>query len=138
MWRLPNNPHDYHLYFDEWWQRDIESMVMRDRNHPSIIMWSIGNEIRDMENPKVIAVAKMLGDHIRKIEPTRPVTAAVNNLRPQKDAFFSTLDVCGYNYAAGGDHRQESIYAQDHERVPNRVMLGQNLMHLKLLVHGWV
>ena len=61
MWRLENNPHDYHLYFDEWWQRDIESMVMRDRNHPSVIMWSIGNEIRDMETPKVIAVEKMLG-----------------------------------------------------------------------------
>ncbi len=124
MWRIENNPHDYHLYFDEWWQRDIESMVMRDRNHPAVIMWSIGNEIRDMENPKVIAVEKMLGDHIRKIEPTRPITAAVNNLRPQKDEFFSNLDVCGYNYAAGGDHRQKSIYVQDHERVPNRVMFG--------------
>src|SRR6266487_2609124 len=61
MWRLPNNPYDYHLYFDEWWQKDIESMVMRDRNHPSVIFWSIGNEIREMESPKVIAVSKMLG-----------------------------------------------------------------------------
>src|SRR5204862_8265044 len=73
MWQIANKPKDYHLYFDEWWQRDIESMVMRDRNHPSVIMWSIGNEIRDMENPKVIEVAKMLGDHIRHLEPTRPV-----------------------------------------------------------------
>jgi beta-galactosidase len=124
MWRIANNPHDYHLYFDEWWQRDIESMVMRDRNHPSVIIWSIGNEIRDMENPKVIEVARMLGDHIRKLEPTRPVAAAVNNLRPQKDPFFATLDVCGYNYAAVGDHLQKSIYVQDHERMPQRVMVG--------------
>ena len=145
MWRLPNNPHDYHLYFDEWWQRDIESMVMRDHNHPSVVMWSIGNEIRDMESLKVIAVAKMLGDHIRRIEPTRPVTAAVNNLRPQKDTFFSTLDVCGYNYAAGGDHNQESIYAQDHKRVPNRVMWGSESYALEtfdawmgVVDHPWV
>ena len=145
MWRLPNNPHDYHLYFDEWWQRDIESMVMRDRNHPAVIMWSIGNEIRDMENPKVVAVAKMLGDHIRRIEPTRPVTAAVNNLRPQKDTFFSTLDVCGYNYAAGGDHNQESIYATDHNRVANRVMFGSESYALEtfdawmgVMDHPWV
>ena len=124
MWRLPNNPYDYHLYFDDWWQKDIESMVMRDRNHPSVIIWSIGNEIREMENPKVIEVARMLGNHIRKLEPTRPITAAVNNLRPQKDSYFATLDVCGYNYAAGGDHKQESLYTQDHNRVPDRIMMG--------------
>jgi len=124
MWRIANNPYDYHLYFDEWWQKDIESMIMRDRNHPSIIIWSIGNEIRDMENPKVIEVAKMLGGYIRQLEPTRPIAAAVNNLRPQKDPFFATLDVCGYNYAAGGDHGKESLYKLDHDRMPDRVMMG--------------
>ncbi|MGV8095236.1 MAG: glycoside hydrolase family 2 TIM barrel-domain containing protein [Mangrovibacterium sp.] len=145
MWRIGNNPYDYHLYFDEWWQKDIESMVMRDRNHPSVIMWSIGNEIKDMENPEVVAVAKMLGDHIRQIEPTRPVTAAVNNLRPQKDPFFATLDVCGYNYAAGGDHLQESLYAVDHARMPQRVMFGSESYPLEafsawmqVLDHDWV
>lgn len=124
MWRIANNPHDYHLYFDEWWQRDIESMVYRDRNHPSVIMWSIGNEIREMESPAVIAVSKMLGDYVRKLDPTRPVIAAVNALRPEKDPFFATLDVGGYNYATGGDHLKESIYSIDHLRVPDRIMMG--------------
>jgi beta-galactosidase len=137
MWRLPNNPYDYHLYFDQWWQRDIESMIMRDRNHPCVVFWSIGNEIRDMENPKVIEVARMLGDHIRKLEPTRPITAAVNNLRPQKDPYFATLDVCGYNYAAGGDHMQESLYRQDHKRMPNRVMMGTESYALEAF-GGWM
>ena len=145
MWRLPNNPHDYHLFFDDHWKRDIESMVYRDRNHPSIIMWSIGNEIKDMENPKVIEVAKMLRDHIKSIDTTRPVTAAVNNLRPQKDPYFSVLDVAGYNYAAGGDHLKKSIYAEDHERVPGRIMYGSESYALEafdawmgVVDHPWV
>jgi beta-galactosidase len=145
MWRIANNPEDYHLYFDSWWQKDIESMVMRDRNHPSVIMWSIGNEIRDMETPPVIEVAKMLGNHIRKIEPTRPITAAVNGLSPKKDSFFAVLDIGGYNYAAGGDHQKKSIYALDHKRVPDRIMWGSESYALAsfdawkgVIDHPWV
>jgi beta-galactosidase len=124
MWSEPKNPHDYHLYFDQWWQKDIESMVLRDRNHPSIIMWSIGNEIPGMHKPEVVEVAKMLSDFIRNIEPSRPITAAVNGLRPDKDPYFAALDVAGYNYAAGGDHNKKSLYAHDHTRLPNRIMYG--------------
>jgi beta-galactosidase len=124
MWNKQKNPGDYHLYFNEWWQRDIESMVLRDRNHPSVIMWSIGNEIPDRQKPEVVAIAKMLGDYIRLMDPARPVTSAVNDLKPDKDPYFATLDVGGYNYASGGDHNQKSLYNSDHMRVPERIMAG--------------
>jgi beta-galactosidase len=124
MWREGKNPHDYHLFFNEWWQRDIESMVARDRNHPAVIMWSIGNEIPNRHKPEVVKLAQELANYVRKLEPTRPVTSAVNDLREDKDPYFATLDVAGYNYAAGVDHQKSSLYEFDHKRVPNRIMFG--------------
>jgi len=122
MWRKQKNPQDYHLYFDEWWKRDVDAMVLRDRNHPSIIMWSIGNEIQERGEPEGFETAKMLTDYVRNLDPTRPVTSAVNGLGPDKDPYFATLDISGYNYSAGGDHGQKSIFEKDHERVPDRIM----------------
>jgi beta-galactosidase len=124
MWSEGKNPYDYNLYFNDWWKKDIESMVLRDRNHPSVIMWSIGNEIPNRHKPEVVEVAKMLADFIRHNDPTRPVTSAVNDLRPDKDPYFAALDVAGYNYASGGDHNQKNLYEIDHERLPGRVMIG--------------
>jgi beta-galactosidase len=117
MWREGKNPHDYHLYFDEWWQRDVDSMIERDRNHPAVIMWSIGNEIPNRAKPEVVKVAKELADYVRRLEPTRPVTSAVNDLGENKDPYFATLDVAGYNYMKGS-------YESDHRRVPDRIMVS--------------
>jgi len=124
MWSDQKNSNDYHLFFDKWWKIDVENMVFRDRNHPSVIMWSIGNEIPGRHKPEVVEAAKMLGDFIRSLDPTRPVTSAVNDLKPDKDAYFATLDIAGYNYASGGDHNQQSLYAKDHVRIPERIMYG--------------
>ena len=131
MWNRPKNPQDYHLYFKDWWQRDIESMVLRDRNHPSVVMWSIGNEIPERADPRGVDTSKMLGDFIKELDDTRPITSAVNGLNPDKDPFFTTLDVAGYNYAIGGDHRQESIYQKDHARVPARIIYCAESFPLK-------
>ena len=135
MWRVEKNPFDYHLYFDSHWKRDIESMLYRDRNHPSIIMWSIGNEIPAMNEPQTVDVAKMLADHVRSLDPTRPVTAAVNDIGKGKDPFFSQLDVAGYNYGinfAWNEGPNENKYETDHAREPKRIMYGSESFPLKM------
>ncbi|HEU4902535.1 MAG TPA: glycoside hydrolase family 2 TIM barrel-domain containing protein, partial [Flavisolibacter sp.] len=124
MWNEPKNPADYHLYFRDWWQRDVESMVLRDRNHPSVFLWSIGNEIPERGRPEGVNTAQMLVSFIKKMDPTRSVTSAVNSLQPDKDPYFAALDVAGYNYAFGGDHNTKSLHEVDHERVPQRVIIG--------------
>ncbi|HKE56007.1 MAG TPA: glycoside hydrolase family 2 TIM barrel-domain containing protein, partial [Pyrinomonadaceae bacterium] len=124
MWREGKNPHDYHLFFDEWWQKDIESMITRDRNHPAVIMWSIGNEIPNRQRPEVVKLAQELANYVRKLEPTRPVTSAVNDLKEDKDPYFAVLDVGGYNYAVNRDLPKQNLYEFDHQRLPNRIMFG--------------
>ncbi len=93
-WNHAKNPYDYHLYFKDWYTRDIESMVLRDRNHPSVIMWSIGNEIEESGNPEGVSTASSLKNLIRTLDSTRPVTAAVNGLGPDKDPFFGDTGCC--------------------------------------------
>jgi beta-galactosidase len=105
MWELAKNPQDYHLYFKDWWQRDLASMVLRDRNHPSVIMWSIGNEIYEAPDSSGYRNAKQLSDEVRRLDPTRPVTDAIVFMppytkKPWKDyePHVANLDVDGYNY----------------------------------------
>ena len=145
MWRDPKNPNDYSVFFDEWWQRDIESMISRDRSHPSVIAWSVGNEIPGMDSARVVETAKTLAAFVRKVDPTRPVLAAVNNLNPKKDPFFASLDVAGYNYGSGGDHLNETIFKTDHGRVPSRIMIQTESYPLEafqswmdVLDHQWL
>jgi len=121
-WRDGKNPYDYHVSFDDWWQRDLDSMLYRDRNHPSVILWSIGNELVERGQPEGARLARLLAEHVRAVDPTRPVIAAINgfgNAVPwsRADETFAALDVGGYNYQWGQ-------YRPDHEQHPQRMMIG--------------
>lgn len=105
MWKLPKNPQDYHLYFDDWWKKDLDALILRDRNHPSVIMWSIGNEIYEAPDSSGYRMAKLLAAETRRLDPTRPVTEAIIYLppytrKPWQDyqPHLSFIDVDGYNY----------------------------------------
>ncbi len=124
MWERPKNAMDYHRFFKEWWQRDIQSMVMRDRNHPSVIMWSIGNEINERADTSGLIITKQLSDEVRRLDPTRPITAAICSFWDHKGRpwsatapAFALLDVGGYNY-------QFTEYEADHAKFPERIMAG--------------
>jgi beta-galactosidase len=131
-WRESKNAYDYARFFDKWWQRDLESMVKRDINHPSIIMWSTGNEIIERKKPEAVETAKMLADCIHKLDKTRPVTSAMttwDNDWKIFDPLMAAHDVCGYNY-------QMLRAPSDHERVPSRIIL-QTESYPKDAFYNW-
>ena len=76
-WRDKKNDEDYHKLFDKWYDKDIEAMVRRDRNHPSIFCWSIGNEIIERKKIEVVTTAHRLREAVHKWDTTRPVTSAL-------------------------------------------------------------
>lgn len=141
VWRLGKVPLDYHLYFEDWWERDIKLMVKRDRNHPCVITYSIGNEIGERDGRNNGALwAKKLNDKFKSLDPTRFTLSAIcgifdedfeigsnfdaNNLIEKEDTwgektkeFVAPLDIVGYNYLM-------DRYEKDHKTFPNRVMAG--------------
>ena len=117
-WRTAKNPYDYSTLIDSCYREDIHAMVLRDRNHPSIICWSIGNEVIERKDIRVITTARHLKQAILEMDDTRPVTEALcawDNDWEIYDPHFDVLDIGGYNYMI---HKHQ----EDHQRDPHRVM----------------
>ncbi len=125
-WTVAKNPHDYHLYFRDWSAEDTRDTVRRDRNHPSIVVYSAGNEIHD--TPHADLSKEILGGLLKVFhenDPTRPVTQALfrpNVSHDYDDGLADMLDVIGQNY------RENEILAA-HEAKPTRKILGTENQH---------
>ncbi|WP_217278654.1 glycoside hydrolase family 2 TIM barrel-domain containing protein [Hymenobacter sp. BRD67] len=117
-WKAPKVKNGYSQYFDQWSEKDLVNMVHRDRNHPSVIMWSIGNEVPDQSTPEGPAIAKRLQDIVHREDPTRPVTAGMDRFDDDfKYGFAKVLDIPSFNYKP---HR----YAEAIGKLPQGFLLG--------------
>ncbi|WP_442591124.1 glycoside hydrolase family 2 TIM barrel-domain containing protein [Pedobacter sp. AW31-3R] len=100
MWKKKKNKYDYSLDFSKWHKADLEDMVKRDRNHPSVIMWSVGNEIREQFDSTGTTIVQELVALVKNLDKTRPVTTALTETDSAKNfiAKAKVLDVMGFNY----------------------------------------
>ena len=116
----------YHLHFNEWAEKDLTELVERDRNHPSVILWSVGNEIPDACFEIGTERLKKLMELVRRLDPTRPITCGITHMHlANESGFASQLDVTGYNGGGGSCF----MYEKDHETYPERIFIATEVPH---------
>ncbi len=120
--------HGYADYFKEWSQRDLTDMLQRDRNHPGIVIWSVGNEIPEQTSANGADILRPLVETCHREDPTRPVTSACDNVytdtKSATPAFLNLLDIVGYNYVDRWGTRRETMYDDDRHAFPQRKFIG--------------
>ncbi|MBD2722147.1 beta-galactosidase GalB [Hymenobacter armeniacus] len=122
MWQKKKNGQDYHLDFKQWHRRDLEDQIRRDRNHPSVFLWSIGNEIREQFDSTGTRLTRELTTTVKRLDPTRPVTSALTEQEPAKN-FISqagVLDVLSFNY-------KHADYPELPKRFPGQKFLATEI-----------
>ena len=123
MWAKQKNPYDYHLYWEEWHQKDLQDQILRDRNHPSVFIWSVGNEIIEQWEDAAKGdtsgrvIARELVSIVKALDTTREIVTANNNTGPHNSILLSgAFDLVGFNY----DH---DAWDKFHERWPGKKMI---------------
>jgi beta-galactosidase len=126
--RKPQIKYGYSDVFEQWYKRDLVDFIRRDRNHPCVIIWSAGNEVGEQRSPAGPQILRSLVGIFHTEDPTRPVTAAMDNIfnqdGPAPDSFTSLLDVVGYNYVDRWGGRRATQYVEDREAHPARRFVG--------------
>jgi beta-galactosidase len=127
-WKIGKTRFGYSRYFDEWAEKDLTTMLRRDRNHPSVVMWSVGNEIREQPRPGGEEPLRKLVAICHTEDPTRPVTLGCDNIAADGGSttlpFLESLDIVGYNYVDRWHERRELYYSLDRQAHPDWRFVG--------------
>ncbi len=127
-WTFGKVPEGYHKYFADWAERDATDIIRRDRNHPSIVLWSAGNEIGEQSTRDGVQVLERLMAIFHREDPTRPVTTGNDKIaadsNPASLPFLNALDIVGYNYVDRWHERRELFATEDRHRHPTWKMIG--------------
>lgn len=117
-WDVPKCDSGYHRFFKDWAERDMVNMIRQYRNSPSVVMWSIGNEVPTQWSPDGYKVAKFLQDICHREDPTRPVTCGMDQVQAVLgNGFAAMLDIPGFNY-------RPHLYDEAYNRLPQHLILG--------------